>query len=110
MGYFRDRLTDALTLISRADYQIEYQRRAPVNVANQLFSQWEDWYLPDDPDFLEEFGERERAVLAEFATVMDQVADDTPPAMPSLEEFMATPEWVRLRDAAVLALRESRPS
>lgn len=101
----RQRIVDILNLIASKEDQIDYQRRAPggVCVASELFNQWDDWYHPDGPHFVRAFTLRELDALKLFNDVLEQVSRATPQILPPIEEFVQTPEWLMLADAAVIA-------
>jgi hypothetical protein len=101
---FRDRIVEVLALLSSREYQLEYQAKAPINVSNELFNQWEDWYYPDAEEFRCNFEPRELLALEAFHRVFEQVSNDTPKRMPPIEEFVQTAHWRRLNQAARVAL------
>lgn len=103
----RNRIIEYLELAGSFAHQREYQSRAPVNVANEVINQWEDWVRgPRDPAFVAPvFSTSEQDAVAQFHHIWNVVADDTPNPLPELEALFDTAEWQRLRDAAVVALR-----
>lgn len=102
---FRSRIVDLLDLISDPNAQLDYQSRVPyVDVAAELFNQWDESYHPSDPCFLGQFSPSELAALAVFAGVIDEVADATPAQLPPLVDFMKTKHWERLMLGARVAL------
>ncbi len=106
---FRDRVREVLELLSDPDAQLLYQVRAPgVNVAEELFNQWEDWYGPDDSGFRSQFSLAELHALKEFSRIVDTVADETPQVLPPLQEFMETEAWKLLCTEAQRVLRTIR--
>lgn len=107
---FRGRIIEVLELISDPEAQLEYENRAPfVDVAAELFNQWDESYHPEDPCFLGQFGPGELAALEVFAGVVDEVAAATPAQLPPLGEFIKTKHWERLVFGARVALRMVAP-
>ena len=101
---FRERICDVLQLIADAEAQIEYQRRAPyVDVAAELFNQWDDAYHPSYGAFRRQFEAEELLALEVFAQLIDVVAGETPQRLPSLTEFIKTASWRSLSAGARLA-------
>ncbi|MGK4002231.1 hypothetical protein WMF31_06375 [Sorangium sp. So ce1036] len=103
---YRERIREVLELLSSPQLQRAYQARAPaVNVAEELFNQWEDWYHPESVDFVSQFSSGEMRVLEEFSEVVDSIAGETPQVLPPLEEFMNAEACKRLCAEAQKALR-----
>ncbi|MES2072008.1 MAG: hypothetical protein V4488_16750 [Pseudomonadota bacterium] len=70
---------------------MDYQRVAPVNVANELVNQWfDDFYHPSDVKFKSEFSTEELACLSEFNAYYEAHL----PALPdNLEEMHTSVAW-----------------
>ncbi|WP_437544801.1 MULTISPECIES: hypothetical protein [unclassified Sorangium] len=103
--YVRERVREVLVLLSSLQLQRAYQTRAPaVNVAEELFNQWDDWYRPDNPQFGALFTVDEIRALGEFSKIIDAIAEETPQVLPPLEEFTQTDAWRRLCAEAQKAL------
>lgn len=101
----RARVLETLTLLASEEKQREYQRTVPhVDVPAELFNQWEDCYFPQDMNFRSGFDSSELSVLEHFDNVLNQVCDDTPQELPTLEEFLTTEAWRTLSAAAHDAL------
>lgn len=102
----RARIVDVLELIADVQGQIRYQAAAPpgVNVSNELFNRWGDWYRASNPSLPAVFNRRELAALETFADLLDKAADETPPALPLIPEFMRSHAWGQLQSGAVKAL------
>lgn len=102
----RARIVDVLELIADVQGQVRYQAAVPpgVNVSNELFNRWGDWYRASNPSLLGVFNRRELAALEAFAAVLDRAADETPPVLPLIPEFMRSHAWGQLQSAAVKAL------
>lgn len=98
MGPHRVNIINTLNLIASSSDQIEYQRAAPVNVANELVNQWfDDFYHPTDTQFAREFSVDEMVQLAKF----DAYYDERVPLLPdSLEKLLMTPAWVEVMACA----------
>jgi lysophospholipase L1-like esterase len=106
---FRERISDVLQLIAEAEVQVEYQRQAPhVDVASELFNQWDDAYHPTYDEFRRQFETEELLALEAFAELIDVVAAETPQRLPALTEFIKTAAWRRLSAGARLARRALR--
>lgn len=104
---FRNRVLEVLELIADDRAQLEYQRRAPdVDVADELFNQWEDSYHADDAVFCRQFSAIELRAMATFDNLARLIAEETPQQLPPLHEFMKTSAWLRLSSAAALALND----
>jgi len=101
---FRGRILDVLELIANSQAQIEYQEHAPhVDVASELFNQWDDAYHPKDAEFSSQFGSEELLALEVFAELIEVVSAETPQRLPALAEFIKTASWRRLSGGARLA-------
>jgi hypothetical protein len=101
----RQRLFETLDLIADEARQRRYQASVPhIRVSEELFNQWEDWYGSSQDGFRRGFDPGELAALREFDLVLNEISEATPKQMPGLEEFIATPEWLRLSTAAKVAL------
>jgi hypothetical protein len=101
---YRERIVDVLELIADAEAQIEYQHSVPhVDVASELFNQWDDAYHPKDAQFRSQFESDELRALEVFAELVDVVAAETPQQLPVLTEFINTESWRRLSAGAKLA-------
>jgi len=102
-----NQILDYLETASSFDKQREYQRNVPrTNVAGDMLCEWSDWY--DDarePEYVAPaFSDSERAAMASFHRVWNEVADATPRPLPDLESAIRMPDWTRLREAAERAL------
>ena len=92
MGPHRVNIINLLNLIASSIDQIEYQRAAPVNVANELINQWfDDFYHPSDPKFVSEFSADEIVQLAKFDAYYGERVAVLPD---SLERLLITPAWI----------------
>jgi hypothetical protein len=89
----RVNIINLLNLIASRCDQIEYQRAAPVNVANELVNQWfDDFYHPTDAQFAREFSADEMVQLVKFDAFYDERVASLPD---SLEKLLITPAWGR---------------
>tara|TARA_R100001143_G_scaffold61413_1_gene62120 strand:- start:4451 stop:4789 length:339 start_codon:yes stop_codon:yes gene_type:complete len=97
-----------LQLVSSAAQQKDYQRRvSDVNVPTELICSWEDWMPVEEgaQDFAPPvYSAEEWEAIEKYGRTWDVVAAATPEEMPSLEEFIGTLEWGRLKQAAEDAL------
>lgn len=91
MGPHRVNIINVLNLIASALDQVEYQRAASINVANELVNQWfDDFYHPTDAQFVSEFSADELAQLAQFDAYYGARVAVLPD---SLEKLLAIPAW-----------------
>jgi hypothetical protein len=108
----RNHIIEYLKMASSRDELLEYQRNAPVNVLNELINQWEDWvYLDLFPkrDVAEEYPsptytDEERMAIVAYHKVWKEVADRIPAKIKTLEQFLETPLWPILAEAASKSL------
>lgn len=104
----RNRIMKYLQLVTSAAQQKDYQRRVPdVNVPTELICSWEDWMPVEER--AQGFGPpvysaEECEAIERYGRTWEVVATATPGEMPSLEEFIGTPEWGRLKQAEEEAL------
>jgi hypothetical protein len=104
---FRGRVLEVLELIADRDAQLGYQAAAPhVDVATELFNQWDDAYHDGDAAFERQFSPAELAALRRFGGVLDDVAARTPQQLPPLAVFVTTSEWRELTAGARTALSQ----
>ena len=91
MGPHRVNIVNVLQLIAAPTEQLQYQTKAPVNVAHELVNQWfDDFYHPTSPQFGSEFSSRELEMLAEF----NRFFDERVPLLPdSLAEMLKVQAW-----------------
>ena len=98
----RNLIIDYLELASSERFQREYQAAAPVNVANELFNQWDD-YVNDRvmPLFGPPvYSPQELAAIHRYNDVWKAAIAATPDVMPPLDQFIGTQPWHQMRDAA----------
>ncbi len=107
---YRQDIIETLQLISSRDEQLDYQRRVPIaHVSAELFCHWADGVYNDGKYLKEEwcrpiFSTIELQSMAEFDEVLNQVADASL-TLPPIQQFVLTPEWAKLSEAAATALR-----
>jgi hypothetical protein len=91
MSPHRANIVNLLNLIASKSDQLDYQKRAPVNVANELVNQWfGDFYHPTDELFKSEFSNEELASLRDF----DAYYEVRHAMLPnSLDEMLKTKGW-----------------
>lgn len=101
----RQRVIETLSLVADKEAQRRYQMEVPdVDVAAELFNQWEDCYFPQDIGFREGFSNSELDSLERFDRVLNRVCGETPQCLPPLEDFIETTEWKQLSCAALEVL------
>jgi hypothetical protein len=106
---FRKEVFEILDLISSKEEQLDYQAKVPIAyVSAELFNQWDDCYqIPKEQDWYKEaFTEGELSILQEFDEALENVSKDTLQNLPDIHDFVNTPEWERLSNAASIALRK----
>lgn len=104
MGPHRANIINVLNLIASQSNQLEYQKLAPVNVANELVNQWfDDFYHPTDEQFRREFSSHELASLNEFHTRYEIRLSLLPN---SLDRMLETRAWREVMDFASEVLTE----
>jgi len=104
----RNRIMGYLQLVSSAAQQKDCQCRVPyVNVPAELICGWEDW-MPVEEGAQEftppVYSAEEYEAIKKYGCAWGAVAAATSEEMPSLEEFIGTSEWERLKQAAEEAL------
>jgi len=122
MAYRQD-IIDTLSLISSREEQLKYQLEVPVaDVTAEIFCHWGDGCYRDGKYLNEEwclgvFSTAELEAMAEFNQVLNSIGDAlsqksrveqyTPSRQwaPRIEEFVLTPEWAKLSEAAAKALK-----
>jgi len=98
LGPHRVNIINLLNLIASSSDQIEYQRAAPVNVANELVNQWfDDFYHPADAQFAREFSADEMVQLAKFDAYYHERVAILPD---ELEKLLITPTWIEVMACA----------
>jgi hypothetical protein len=103
----RGRVLEILELLADRDAQLAYQAAVPdVDVAAELFNQWDDAYHDGDATFERQFSPAELAALRTFGDVLDDVAARTPQQLPPLAVFVTTSEWRELAAGARTALSQ----
>jgi hypothetical protein len=103
----RNRRIEVLDLTASFEAQREYQRQAPVAVANEVINQWEDWTTDPLAETFDMtvYTPAEVEAVRTFHAVWEHVCDVTPDPLPPLEETQTLEAWGMLRDAAIEALR-----
>ena len=104
----RNRIMEYLQLVTSAAQQKHYQRRVPdVNVPAELICSWEDWMPVEEGAqgfALPVYSAEECEAIERYGRSWEVVVAATPEEMLSLEEFIGTTEWERLKQAAEDAL------
>lgn len=104
---FRREVFEVLNLIASKEEQLDYQAKMPIAyVSAELFNQWDDCYqTPKEQDWYKEaFTDRELGIFQEFDMVLEAVSKDMLQTPPDIHEFIDTPEWKRLSNAASIEL------
>jgi hypothetical protein len=89
-------VVEALQLVADPKEQLSYPCSGDYV---ELFNRWQGVYSPGGA-FDEGFTEYELAALREYDAIQNQVADETPDDLPSIEIFQKTEHWKKLSDAA----------
>jgi len=103
----RNRIIEVLELSSSFEEQLAYQASVPIaHVAAEVIEQWQDFVNPQSlPQITGPvFSDDEVAAIHAFNAVWDNVADDVPEPLPSLETLQLSEPWERLRTAALSSL------
>lgn len=104
----RRNIIEHLRLLSSAEEQLQYQHNVPfVNITVELACIWfDDNYRPEDEAFSSAFSVQELEAMSEFNRVSDDIVASTLQGedLPDIADFIKTPEWTRLSQAASLAL------
>jgi len=100
----RANIINLLNLIASEKDQLEYEARAPVNVASELVNQWfDDFYHPTDKTFKSEFSDQELTLLGEFNAYYDARVAVLPDF---LGEMLKTKAWREVMSFAGQVLDE----
>ncbi len=103
----RENILNCLDLWTSKNKQLEYQKRVSIaDVSVELFCGWDDFYHPDNIDFMKTFNEQERQALADFDRILTEIADTTPKELPNILEFVQTEEWKKLNLVATETLNK----
>lgn len=102
----RNRLIEYFELAGSNEVQRKYQEDVPfVSVPYEVIDQWDDWVRGDPPSewFATSavFSADEADALGEFYDMWRSV--HLPDDYPALSDVQATPDWGRLRSAALAA-------
>jgi hypothetical protein len=104
---YRYHIIEALQLIASREAQLEYQRNVPIAyVTDEIFCAWDDFYDEShvhEEWFLASFSAEERQALAAFDALLIEVASCIE-GEPDIEDFVLTPEWAKMSQAAAATL------
>ena len=104
----RKNVIESLKLLSSRDEQLDYQRRVPIAyVSAEIFCIWDESYSEEwrkDKSFRPTFSKSELAAMEAFNMIFEDISDSLPKNPPDIEEFVLTPEWKKLSEAASTAL------
>ena len=97
----RKLILEALTLISSKEMQLSYQKKVQISdVSAEIFCLWEDSYCPDGDIFKMGFNKEELNALSRFNITFEEVCDDSPDDLPSIDEVVTTAYWKKYSDTA----------
>ena len=102
----RDNITgDLIILVSPAE-QMEYHRQTPVDMASEMACTWfDDHYHPERPAFVAAFSDAESKSLADFSAVFNDFTKHFDYSThPIIEELLQNPDWLKVIEAAKIAL------
>ncbi|MCE3279337.1 MAG: hypothetical protein K0S44_1528 [Bacteroidetes bacterium] len=103
----RENILYSLDLWTSKEKQFDYQKSVPIaDVSAELFCGWDDFYHPDNTDFINAFNGQERQILADFNRTLTVLADKTPNILPNIVEFVQTEEWKKINSAATETLNK----
>jgi len=98
----RKNVFGVIDLWASKENQLEYQKNVPIaQVSDELFCQWEDFYLSHSDDFKQAFNDEELKILLEFDIVLKETIDKTPQNLPEINEFVETDEWKMMNSKAI---------
>jgi len=104
----RANVISVLKFISSREAQLKLKREAPfVDVVSEVFCMWADdiYVFAARDSFRSAFCAAELSAITVFDKALEAIADATIDKNPSLNEFLAMPEWQRLAEAARKALQ-----
>ena len=104
----RNRIIEHLQLLSSYRRQLTFQANAPsAHVSDELFNTWRDW-VPDEAAIAEfgppVFSPAEVSAIRQFHRQLGTIAAVTSDPLPPIAEFLGTPDWQTLSNAAKQAL------
>lgn len=100
----RASIIESLWILASKRIQLEYQERVPfAPVQVEIFCQWEDLYCPSVKTFEDAFSEEERACLAAFEKLIDEVCAQEID-FPSLDDYQSSSICQRVSAAALETL------
>ena len=100
-----NRIIEELELLTSEKEQREYQQNVPIaDVFYELFEQWDDSVLPDEPiqKFFHNpvYTEEEIQGIEYFDQKIDKIYNDIPEKNKVLDRFIGTAHWHELRNEA----------
>ena len=104
---FRHNVREDLETLASPESQLQFQHDVPfVNISVELACNWFDGsYLPDEPDFIALFSETEWKALTKFSDLFGKVTSSFDQAnYPEIEELLQNPDWLKVVEAAKIAL------
>ena len=103
----RHNIREDLATLASPESQLQFQRDVPfVNISVELACNWFDGsYLPDEPDFVALFSDAEWKALTEFSALFGSVTSSFDQAnYPEIGELLQNPDWLKVIEAAKIAL------
>ena len=102
----RNRIIEYLETASSYEEQLQYEANVPiVHVPNEMINEWADYVDLDRDDYRGPvYSTEEKAAIIRFDGIWNQVIEETPEKMPSLETLLGSPPWEKLRIGAQEAL------
>lgn len=71
----RVRVLEVLALTADGEAQCNYQAQAPhVDVAAELFNQWDEVYFPTSQEFRSAFSDEQLAALARYSRIIEEIS------------------------------------
>ncbi len=103
----RNHTIGLLELWTSQEAQFDYKKAVPfVNIPNEMFAQWDDFFKPDQQWYREAFSDNEWKALTRFNAAFEAVCKRTPPYLPDIDEFVHTQAWQDLHETAKEVLKE----
>lgn len=103
----RQSVIHELSMWASREEQLEYAQNVPIAQHSvEMFCGWDEVFWPDHIELRAEFSETEWAALLRFHSVFERVSSLLPfRSLPSIQEFVRSPQWLLLSRAAARALR-----
>ncbi len=103
----RNNIIGVLQLWSSKEEQLEYQKSVPIaQVSEELFGQWEDFYIPDAEILKDAFKPYELELLGKFDDELIKRANKSNSFLPVIEKYIETDDWKALNSLAKETLND----